>query len=63
MAVVSGSGGRCGDRALAGVVGLVVAALLTPVMGIVAGLAVAVWILIRKGAGDSRGERGSAATA
>ena len=48
---------------LAGVVGLVVAALLTPVMGIVAGLAVAVWFLIRKGAGDSRGERGSAATA
>ena len=48
---------------LAGVVGLLVAALLTPVMGILAGLAVAVWFLIRKGAGDARDEHGSAATA
>ena len=48
---------------LAGVVGLLVAALLTPVMGILACLAVAVWFLIRKGAGDARDERGSAATA
>ena len=48
---------------LAGVVGLLVAALLTPVMGILACLAVAVWFLIRKGAGNSRDQRGSAATA
>ena len=47
---------------LAGVVGLLVAALLTPVMGILACLAVAVWFLIRKGAGSSRDQRGSAAT-
>ena len=48
---------------LAGVVGVLVAALLTPVMGILACLAVAVWLLIRRGAGGSRGERGSVATA
>jgi hypothetical protein len=48
---------------LAGVVGLLVAALVTPVMGILAGLAVAVWMLIRKGAGGSRDQRGSAVTA
>jgi hypothetical protein len=48
---------------LAGVVGLIVAALLTPVMGILACLAVALGFLIRKGAGDSRDQRGSAATA
>ena len=47
---------------LAGVVGLLVAALLTPVMGILACLAVAVSFLIRKAAGDSRDQRGSAAT-
>ena len=39
------------------------AALLTPVMGILACLAVAVWFLIRKGAGNSRDQRGSAARA
>ena len=43
---------------LAGVVGLLVAALLTPVMGILAGLAVVVWLLIRKITGNSRGESG-----
>ena len=48
---------------LALVVGLLVAALLTPVMGLLACLAVAVWFLIRKGAGNARDERGSAATA
>ena len=48
---------------LAGVVGLLVAALLTPVMGLLACLAVAVWFLIRKGAGNARDERDSAATA
>ena len=41
---------------LAGVVGLLVAALLTPVMGILACLAVAIWLLIRKSTGNSRGE-------
>jgi uncharacterized membrane protein len=48
---------------LAGIVGLLVAALLTPVMGLLAGLGVAVWFLIRKSAGNARDERGSAATA
>ena len=48
---------------LAGVVGLLVAALLTPVTGILACLAVAVWFLIRKSTGNSRNKRGSAATA
>ena len=48
---------------LAAVVGLLVAALLTPVMGILACLAVAIWLLIRKGAGNSRDQRGSAAAA
>jgi hypothetical protein len=48
---------------LAVVVGLLVAALLTPVTGILAGLAVAVWFLIRKSTGGSRAGRGSAATA
>jgi hypothetical protein len=48
---------------LAGIVGLLVAALLTPVMGLLAGLAVAIWFLIRKGAGNTRDDRGSAATA
>ena len=48
---------------LAGVVGLLVAALLTPVTGILACLAVAVWFLIRKMTGNSRNETGSAATA
>ena len=48
---------------LAGVVGLLVAALLTPVMGILACLGVAVWFLIRNGAGNSSDQEGSAATA
>jgi hypothetical protein len=48
---------------LAGVVGVLVAALLTPVMGILAGLAVAVGFLIAKATGNSRDQRGSAATA
>ena len=43
---------------LAGVVGLLVAAILTPVMGILACLAVAIWLLIRKSTGNSRGESG-----
>jgi uncharacterized membrane protein len=43
---------------LAGAVGLLVAALLTPVMGILACLAVMVWLLIRKSTGNSRGESG-----
>ena len=43
---------------LAGVVGVLVAALLTPVMGILAGLAVVVWLLIRKMTGNSHSESG-----
>ena len=46
---------------LAGVVGLLVAALLTPVTGILACLVVAVWFLIRKSTGNSRDQRAAAA--
>jgi hypothetical protein len=48
---------------LAAAVGLLVAALLTPVTGLLALPAVAIWFLIRKGTGRSRDRRGSAATA
>ena len=43
---------------LAGVVGLVVAALLTPVMGLLACLVVAVWLLFRKSADNTRRKSG-----
>jgi hypothetical protein len=39
---------------LAGAVGLLIALLLTPVMGILACLAVAIWLLFRKSTGSSR---------
>lgn len=49
--------------ALAAIVGLLVAALLTPVTGILACLGVGVWFLFRKVGDKSRNETGSAATA
>jgi hypothetical protein len=48
---------------LAAAVGLLVAALLTPVTAILALPAVAIWYLIRKSTGNARDRRGSAATA
>ena len=43
---------------LAGVVGLIVAALLTPVMGLLACLGVGIWMLFRKRTDDTRGRSG-----